>query len=89
MKVGEIDERCIAQTNKLPELTPEQAAVHSWRPDAGIWALIKTHSVEKPAKVTITGLRSGDACQLVSQGQVTIVTSKDPVARRCSTAMFR
>ena len=35
MRVGEIDKRCISNTNKLPELTPEQAAAHTWKPDTG------------------------------------------------------
>ena len=34
MRVGEIDERCIAPTNKLPELTPLQAVSHTWTPAA-------------------------------------------------------
>ena len=79
LKIGEIDLRCISQTNKLPELTPKQAAAHTWRPDADLWALIKTHSVDKPARVTFTGLRRGGARQPVSQGRVSIATSRDPV----------
>ena len=79
LHIGEIDERCIADTNKLPELTPQEAASWSWRPDAATWATIKKHSVERPATVTITGFRDENATQAVSRGQCTIETSKDPV----------
>ena len=41
MQIGEIDPRCVSSTNKLPELTPEQAAAHTWKPDAATWAAIK------------------------------------------------
>ena len=70
-RVGEIDPRAVADTNRLPELTPEMASAHTWTPDAGAWALLQKHSVEHPAVVTITGA--------VSRGHVTIQTSRDPV----------
>jgi len=76
MKAGEIDERSIAPTNKLPELTPQQAASHTWTPDAATWAAIKRRSVEQAATVTIAGIAGS---QPVSRGQVEIATSKDPV----------
>jgi tetratricopeptide (TPR) repeat protein len=76
MKVGEIDERCIAPTNKLPELTPQQAASHTWTPVAATWAAIKRRSGEQTATVTISGMAGG---QTLSHGQVTLQTSKDPV----------
>ncbi len=76
LKVGEIDPRCVAPTNKLPELTPEQAASRTWRPDEATWAAIRQHSVKRPATITISGLRGGEP---VSSGQVRIQTSKDPV----------
>jgi tetratricopeptide (TPR) repeat protein len=72
MTVGEIDPRCVAETNQLPTLTPEQAAAHTWKPDAAAWSLIKERSAGHPATVTITG--SGGA-----RAQVRISTSKDPV----------
>jgi Flp pilus assembly protein TadD len=79
MKVGTIDPRCVSDTNELPKLTPEQAAAHTWAPDAETWAAIKKHSVKKPATVTITGY-SDDALKApVSRGSVTLSTSKDPV----------
>jgi hypothetical protein len=34
MRVGEIDPRCVADTNEPPKLTPEQAAARAWTPDA-------------------------------------------------------
>ena len=65
MRIGEIDLRCVSDTNQPPSLTPEQAAAHTWTPDAATWATIKRHSVERPATVSIvglTGLRdSGDS----------------------------
>src|SRR6476646_4023339 len=73
MTIGPIDERCIGPTNQLPKLTPQQAAAHTWTPDASTWAAIKKHSVARLATVTITGL------QAISSGKVTIETSKDPV----------
>jgi Flp pilus assembly protein TadD len=79
MQVGEIDPRCITPTNKLPELTPEQAAAHTWKPDAATWSAIRAHSVAAPATVTIAGFRDGAPGQPLSRGQVTIRTSKDPV----------
>ncbi|MCX6631312.1 MAG: tetratricopeptide repeat protein, partial [Candidatus Solibacter sp.] len=72
MSIGEIDPRCIAESNQLPRLTPQQAAAHTWKPDAATWSLIKQHSVDHPATVTITG--SGGA-----RAQVRISTSRDPV----------
>lgn len=77
MKIGEIDERCISNTNKLPELTPEQAAARVWRPAPEVWESIKRASIEKPATVTVTGYANGKP---VSQGRMTLTTSKDPVA---------
>lgn len=75
-KLGEIDTRCVSNTNRLPELTPHQAALHTWKPDAATWAAIKQHSVEKPAVFTITRYSGGSP---VAQGAVRIQTSRDPV----------
>ena len=80
LAIGEIDPRAVAPTNELPKLTPEQAAAHTWKPDAGIWAAIKSRSSEGAAQLTITGFRSGDPERAVSSGSVTIRTSKDPVS---------
>ena len=84
-QVGEIDSRCIAETNALPTLTPEQASAHSWTPDDGTWGLIKKHSVAGPATATFTGLSAADhkymvpAAHGVSRGRVAFRTSRDPV----------
>jgi tetratricopeptide (TPR) repeat protein len=79
MRIGEIDPRCVGNTNKLPELTPQQAAARTWRPDAATWAAIKKHSTGHPATVTITGFRDKNLGEAVSRGQVTLQTSPDPV----------
>ncbi len=79
MRIGEIDPRCVSENNKPPELTPEQAAGHTWTPDAAMWAEIKKHSVRRPATVTIAGFRENGAKKPVSLGQVVIQTSSDPV----------
>ena len=72
MSIGEIDPRCVAESNQPPKLTPEQAAAHSWKPDPAAWSLVKQRSAGRPATVTISG--SGGA-----RAQVRISTSKDPV----------
>ncbi len=77
MKLGEIDPRCVSLANKPPFLTPEQAAAHTWKPEADAWGLIKKHSAERPATVELTGL--DEAGRPVSHGRVTLTTSKDPV----------
>ena len=74
MRIGAIDPRAVGPTNQPPKLTPEQAAAHTWIPDAGAWTTIKQHSV---AIVTITGL--SDSGRTLSRGKVTMSTSKDPV----------
>jgi len=79
MRVGKIDPRCVAPTNRPPALTPEQAAAHIWTPDAGIWAAIKKNSTGHAATVTITGYQDAGLNHAVSRGQVTIQTSTDAV----------
>src|ERR1039458_5386531 len=72
MRIGEIDPRCVAESNQPPQLTPEQAAAHTWKPDPAAWSIVKRRSAGRPATVTITG--PGGARALVH-----IATSKDPV----------
>ena len=79
MRVGPIDPRCVSPTNALPKLTPEQAAAHSWRPDAETWRAIRKRSTTAPATLRITGYAEGSPRHAVSQGQVTIRISPDPV----------
>jgi tetratricopeptide (TPR) repeat protein len=78
LAIGEIDPRCVSSTNELPKLTPEQAAAHTWIPEAAAWDAIKRHSVTSAAVVTISGFSRQDAQHAVSSGRVTIRTSKDP-----------
>jgi len=79
LHVGEIDQRCVASTNELPKLTPQQAAARTWSPDPATWTAIKQRSTDGPATVTISGYGSGNGERAVSRGRVTIQTSKDPV----------
>ncbi len=79
MAIGEIDPRCVGPTNSPPALTPNQAAAHTWVPDAATWSEIKRRSVERAATITITGIREGDARHALSRGRVSILTSRDPV----------
>jgi tetratricopeptide (TPR) repeat protein len=76
MQVGEIDKRCISNTNKLPELTPEQAAAHTWKPDPATWAAIKKQAGTGAVTIAIHG-QAGSAA--VSQGQMQLSVSSDPV----------
>ncbi len=77
MQIGEIDPPCISSTNQLPSLTPEQAASHTWKPDADMWTQIKRRSSGRQATVTITGIDVAD--RPVSHSHVSLSTSKDPV----------
>ena len=79
MQVGEIDPRCVGKTNEPPKLTPQQAAAHTWKPDAGIWLSIKNHSAAGAATITFTGHRAKESEVAVSRGRVRIQTSRDPV----------
>jgi len=77
MSVGEIDPRAVGPTNQLPQLTPEQAAAHTWMPGVVVWEIIKKNSVAGAATIRFTGYRPGG--QAVSRGQVVLRTSQDPV----------
>jgi tetratricopeptide (TPR) repeat protein len=81
MQIGKIDERCAKAGAVPPTLTPEQAADHTWKPDATTWEAILRHSLKKPATVTIIGYpdESMAMTQELSRGQITIQTSRDPV----------
>ncbi len=78
LQIGEIDPQA-GGDNALPQLTPEQAATRTWKPDAETWAKIKHGSVKAPATITITGYAEGEGNAAVSRGSVTILTSSDPV----------
>jgi tetratricopeptide (TPR) repeat protein len=77
MRIGDIDPRCISNSNELPSLTPEQITAHTWKPDKEVWESIKRHSTEHSAEVTITGLDA--TSHQLTQGHVSLSTSKDPV----------
>jgi hypothetical protein len=77
MRLGPIDPDCVSDSNAPPQLTPQQAAAWTWKPDAATWAVIQAHSVSAPATVTITGHRDGQFAE--SQSHITFTTSKDEV----------
>src|ERR1035438_7205354 len=79
MRIGPINPRCVGETNEPSALTPEQAAAHTWTPDAKTWETIKRHSVSRAAVIYITGIPRGHKNKGLSLGRVTIETSKDPV----------
>jgi hypothetical protein len=79
LRIGEIDPRCVAPSNELPKLTPQQAAARTWIPDTATWETIKRHSKQQPATVTITGFQNEHLDRPVSRGAVVIQTSTDPV----------
>ncbi len=78
MQVGEIDPRCISNTNRLPELTGEQAAAHTWKPDGATWAAIKRQAGSGAVKISIHGAAGSGA--VVSEGVTEIHVAADPVA---------
>lgn len=77
MHFEEIDQQTVSESNQPPQLTPEQAATWTWKPDAAIWSSIQMHSVAAPATITITGYRNG---QPWSRSRSTFATSKDEVS---------
>jgi hypothetical protein len=78
MKMGEIDPQA-SPRNELIQLTPEQAAARTWKPDVDTWAKMKRRSTKSPATITITGFADDDAKLAVSRGSVRISTSLDVV----------
>jgi len=77
-RMGEIDPEAGAGYLVAP-LTPEQAAMRTWKPDAETWARIKQHSVKSAATIRIEGFTGEHEGQAVSTGSVTLTTSTDPV----------
>ncbi|MBI5086226.1 MAG: tetratricopeptide repeat protein [Acidobacteria bacterium] len=75
LRIGEIDPRAVAESNRPPTLTPQQAATRTWKPNKSTWDEIKRRSTAGAVTVTITGA----AGQAVSRGAVRISTSADPV----------
>jgi tetratricopeptide (TPR) repeat protein len=76
---GEIDPRAVAENNEIYEGTPYQASARSWKPGPEVWEAIKRHSVERPARLTFLGYRSGRPDRPLSRGQLRLTTSRDPV----------
>jgi Flp pilus assembly protein TadD len=77
LQVGESDPECVGSVP--PSLTTEQAAAHTWKPDAEIWEALKKGSNRAPVTLTIRGFRTPNDRQAVSLGRVSISTSKDAV----------
>ena len=76
---GEVDEKCISQTNEIYKPTEYQASARSWTPGEKVWGVIKSHSVDTPATVTIMGFGRDDPAKVLSRGAMTLTTSSDPV----------
>src|SRR5690349_6335250 len=68
LAVGPIDPDCIGSVP--PEFSPELAGSIQWRPDRALWNEVRAASVDRPATVTIVGLRDGE---IVSRGSVQII----------------
>jgi hypothetical protein len=77
MKLGPIDPDAVADSNKPPALTLQQAATWTWTPDAATWSRIQAHTVDKPASVVVTGYRDFQVAW--SQSSIQLSTSKDEV----------
>ncbi len=77
MQIGPVDDTLVGYVP--PTLTAEQAADHTWRPDAKIWEAIKRQSVTQPAKLVITGFASQTSSEPLSHAEVAISTAKEPV----------
>ena len=77
MQIGPVDGSLVGYVP--PTLTPEQAAAHTWRPDAKTWEEIRKHSQREPVTVRFTGYRNKDDKQAISTGEVRMATSPDPV----------
>jgi len=76
--VGPIDQEA-GPINELLQLTQQQQATRTWKPDPDTWERIKQNSVRASATVTITGFMDDAQQQPVSGGSVTFTTSADPV----------
>jgi hypothetical protein len=77
LQMGELDPQ--TGTQELMNLSAEQAATGTWKPDADTWAKIKRESVKSPATIVITGFAADGSKVSASAGRTTITTSCDPV----------
>ena len=89
MRIGEIDPRCVSPTNQPPKLTPQQAAAHTWTPDAATWAAIKKQSAAGAATVTISGFAAGNAASRSRAGTCGCILRRTRSARPSSIATCR
>jgi len=76
---GPIDERCLGETNRVYQPTPDQASARAWMPDNELWDVLKLRSVGEPAVVTLYGFKARAPGRILSKGQMTLSTSRDPV----------
>lgn len=74
-----IDPRCVTKTNEIYRGTLYQASAHAWKVDDRLWAAVKHRSVQQPATLTLVGFHSARPEQPLSCGQITLLTSQDPV----------
>jgi len=50
---------------------------NTWIPDRHYWEIIKAHSIEKEAKITIIGINGQKSFEIASRSSIVISTSKD------------
>ena len=89
MQVGEIDKRCISNTNKLPELNPEQAAAHTWKPDPETWNRIKKQAGAGAVTIVVKGRAAALLARLFRADRCRSASPPIPLAPRSSTATCR
>ncbi len=80
MKLGEIDPRCISPNNRLPELTPEQAQAHMWKPDEAMWSVIKKRAGAGNVTIAFHGFSQLGSEVRLSSGSVQLQVSADSVS---------
>jgi len=76
---GEIDPRCVTETNEIYRGTPYQQTAKAWTVHKQVWEIVKRRSVEVPYQLQIVGFSSANPTRVLSFGSITCVTSKDPV----------
>jgi tetratricopeptide (TPR) repeat protein len=79
-----LDPTCIQEGGiNIYDETEYQASARGWRPEKKLWELIKRHSVDRDAEITIVGIAKPSSINhqpsAISRGQVAIRTSRDPV----------
>lgn len=68
----------VAFSDRDSEITAS-VDIPMWRPAEEVWGTMKQRSLEREALVTIRGAATDAGGEILSQGQVAIRTSKDPV----------